>query len=537
MELATPGRKRKAVTDAQRQALRKRKREHPGHQSELIAWFKSQYDHTLNQSQVSKILSSSYDHLDSLDTKKDKCLLEVKRQSAGDWPDLEGALFEWQQRMQKNKAVITGDILKNQASKLWDSLPQFEDRPKPKFSNGWLEGFKHRYKIKEFVQHGEAASAETDNLNAISQMNIIRSLAFQYGPYNTLNMDETSLFWKLTPDRTLATKAGSGGKKSKDRVSLALTCNGDGSEKLEPWIVGKSKNPRCIKNINRRLLRVEYRWNKSKWMTGLIMQEYLIWLDNKMRAQGRKVLLLLDNFSGHELGVQLVGGKQGLTHVRVEWLPPNTTSCWQPMDQGIIATFKLRYRRLWVHYMLRQYEAGKDPNKTVTLLKAIQWTRVAWAEGVSPTCVQRCWWKSTVLGQPVGLEIVEENLEADREELQKQINELPGIEDPLSVGDFIELGSEVVDDEDQDIFASVIERYSTDRAGIVEEAEAGDVETEKVSNDEALKAIDIVRLWELQQEDGQTTTIQVPDNIEKRMQRAKLESKKQTTLDSYFMCL
>ncbi|RKF76489.1 CENP-B-like protein 2 [Golovinomyces cichoracearum] len=117
MELATAGRKRKAVTDAQRQALRKRKREHPGHQNELIALFKSQYYNTLNQSQVSKIISSSYDHLDFLDTNKDKCLLEVKRLSAGDWPDLEGALFEWQQRMQKNKAVITGDILKNQASK------------------------------------------------------------------------------------------------------------------------------------------------------------------------------------------------------------------------------------------------------------------------------------------------------------------------------------------------------------------------------------------------------------------------------------
>jgi len=61
-------------------------------------------------------------------------------------------------------------------------------------------------------------------------------------------------------------------------------------------------------------------------MTGIIMQEYLIWLDNKMRAQQRKVLLLLDNFSGHELGVELVGGKEGLDNVRIEWLPPNTTS-------------------------------------------------------------------------------------------------------------------------------------------------------------------------------------------------------------------
>ncbi|RKF80325.1 hypothetical protein GcM3_046026 [Golovinomyces cichoracearum] len=66
MELATADRKRKTVTNAQRQALRKRKREHRGHHSELIARFKSQYDHTLNQSQVSKIISSSYDQLDSL---------------------------------------------------------------------------------------------------------------------------------------------------------------------------------------------------------------------------------------------------------------------------------------------------------------------------------------------------------------------------------------------------------------------------------------------------------------------------------------
>ena len=91
-------------------------------------------------------------------------------------------------------------------------------------------------------------------------------------------------------------------------------------------MIGRSKNPRCFKNLNRNQLRVVYRYNKSKWMTGLIMEEYLLWLNNKIKAQGRKVLLLMDNFSGHEVGVQLVGGKQGLSHVRIEWLPPNTTS-------------------------------------------------------------------------------------------------------------------------------------------------------------------------------------------------------------------
>ena len=43
-------------------------------------------------------------------------LKEKNRSSIGDWPDLEYALFEWQQRMEQKKAIVTGDILKTKAS-------------------------------------------------------------------------------------------------------------------------------------------------------------------------------------------------------------------------------------------------------------------------------------------------------------------------------------------------------------------------------------------------------------------------------------
>jgi hypothetical protein len=115
---------------------------------------------------------------------------------------------------------------------------------------------------------------------------------------------------KLIPERTLATQARSDGKKSKDRITLAFSVSAS-EKKQQVWCIGKSKNPRCFKNINRKLLRIEYLNNKSKWITGRIMEEYLHWLDNKIRAEGRKVLLLLDNFSGHELGVSLVRGLEG----------------------------------------------------------------------------------------------------------------------------------------------------------------------------------------------------------------------------------
>ena len=57
------------------------------------------------------------------------------RSSAGDWLELEGALFEWQQRIEQKKAIITGEILKTKAKQLWEALPQYDDVDMPKWSN------------------------------------------------------------------------------------------------------------------------------------------------------------------------------------------------------------------------------------------------------------------------------------------------------------------------------------------------------------------------------------------------------------------
>ena len=89
-------------------------------------------------------------------------------------------------------------------------------------------------------------------------MEDVRSLCTQYKPYDILNIDETGLFWKASPDRTLTTYSRPGRKKAKDRITLALTYNADGSEKYEIWVISKSKNPRCFKNLNRYQLRVQY---------------------------------------------------------------------------------------------------------------------------------------------------------------------------------------------------------------------------------------------------------------------------------------
>jgi hypothetical protein len=90
---------------------------------------------------------------------------------------------------------------------------------------------------------------------------------------------------------------------------------------------------------------------------------------------GRKVILLLDNFSAHECVVaelEALPLGSGLVNTEICWLPPNSTSKLQPLDQGIIAAFKARYRKRWIGYMLEQHEIGLNALDTMNVLKAVQ---------------------------------------------------------------------------------------------------------------------------------------------------------------------
>jgi hypothetical protein len=69
--------------------------------------------------------------------------------------------------MQKKKATITRDILKAKAAELWERLPQFDGIDQPGWSNGWLKGFKKRFKIKEYIFHGKGGSADINSPEAI----------------------------------------------------------------------------------------------------------------------------------------------------------------------------------------------------------------------------------------------------------------------------------------------------------------------------------------------------------------------------------
>ena len=65
-----------------------------------------------------------------------------------DWPALNKALFEWKQCCESRQNTLTGKILHLKATQLWNCLSCYQDKSIPKFSNGLLNGFKHRHNIQ-----------------------------------------------------------------------------------------------------------------------------------------------------------------------------------------------------------------------------------------------------------------------------------------------------------------------------------------------------------------------------------------------------
>src|ERR1043165_1521783 len=103
----------------------------------------------------------------------------------------------------------------------------------------------------------------------------------------------------MSPSQTLSTKPVPGRKKDKTRITVLLGVNAIGTDKLKPWVIGNSKRPRPLSRVNLEHLPVYYRGNPKAWMNSSIFEEVLREIDNRFRAQDKKILLLVDNAPSH----------------------------------------------------------------------------------------------------------------------------------------------------------------------------------------------------------------------------------------------
>ncbi|CAG5026229.1 unnamed protein product [Parnassius apollo] len=137
-------------------------------------------------------------------------------------------------------------------------------------------------------------------------------------------------------------------------------------------------SPRCFKGD--KILPVNYQNNKKAWMTCTIFSDWLKNLNQEMKAQKRKILMFVDNCTAHN-------NMPELSHIKLVYLPANTTSKLQPMDQGIINNFKIYYRKEVVRHVIKSIEDNQCPQ--IDVLQAMRFARKAWFS-VTKTTIANC---------------------------------------------------------------------------------------------------------------------------------------------------
>ena len=118
------------------------------------------------------------------------------------------------------------------------------ERPDFKALCGWLNNFKSRHNLTGATLSGEKGSVNADIVDQWFQR--VPGIISDYAPRDNYNADETGLYFRALPDKTLKVRGEecAGGKKSKLRLTAMLCCNMVGEHEKD-LVIGKAAKGPC----------------------------------------------------------------------------------------------------------------------------------------------------------------------------------------------------------------------------------------------------------------------------------------------------
>lgn len=297
--------------------------------------------------------------------------------------DLDTTVFEAFVKLRSNNIGINGNVLR----KIGLQVAQHFNLNDFKASNGWIDRFRTRHKLQFKSISGEVKSADLSQITAF--LKLIEEKMQAYDPKDIWNCDETALQYKNPPTKSYVTKDDDckGSKQRKERVTILLCCSLLG-EKYSPLIISKSKSPRCMRNFDIKNINVQYLSSKNAWMTSELFNQWAHELNNEMVSQTRKILLILDNAPCHIM--------PNCSAIEFLFLPKNTTAVLQPLDMGVIKSFKNHYFNILMESFLLDFQNisltcfDKINVKDVAIIVSMAWDKV------SLETIQNCFKKAIV---------------------------------------------------------------------------------------------------------------------------------------------
>ena len=290
-----------------------------------------------------------------------------------------------------------------------------------------------------------------------------------------------------------------------------------GSEKFPLLAIGSSKKSCAFKNKE---IPVKYKANSKAWMMVKLFEEVLREWDRQLGQQGRRVLLCLDNFSGHP--------EMQLENIQLVFFPPNTAANSQPMDQGIIENLKRHYKKILLRHRLEAMDEGKEFE--FTLLDALHIVCRAW-EQVSESTIRNCFVKAKFIEEEIQSEPDDVDLleiwEALPAKEKMQENKEIELSDFLEADEHLETGGFFTLDE-------IVEEMLRSEEPIESKDNEINVEDEIVLFEEAQQAWSTVRKF-MQQRSGKPSVMQACDWLDDEVHEIRRKNMRQLTIPQSFV--
>ena len=251
-------------------------------------------------------------------------------------------------------------------------------------------------------------------------------------------------------------------------------------------------------------------------------------LDTKFDAEGRKIVLIIDNCPPHP-------NVDNLKAIQLVFLPPNTTSKTQPMDQGVIRALKAFYCTNVVRRQIKYVDEGETTPK-INILQAMRMLVKSW-DAISINTVKNCFRKAGISQETQVASINEED--DPLKLLQQNADELKSrdlVDENLTVDDYVDIDFQVTTSEtsvmtDQEILDSILINDLAEEEEETEEESSG-VPPEKPKLAEVAHAIDLLECWSLFDKNGGEMRKSL-SLISKRFDKHSFESKRQSQIPDF----
>ncbi|CEP23140.1 PDC2 [Cyberlindnera jadinii] len=355
-------------------------------QTDLAQWAKTRFNSTKPPSQttISRILAKK----DALISLKEHEYKLIRRRRLSNTL-LRKVLLEWITQCVWNNIPITSPIILSSAANFWKQLPETMKDGTGEFSFKWCSQFLSRVNINLSTIDRDLY-ANRLHVWTFEERENLKSLFTGVDPSKIFTVQEMLISHDLPLDKALY-------HDSSDFLTCMLCTNVDGSERLDPLIIGRYEDYPSFESKSSMKAAtkhgVSYRSNRKKWLTSTVFYDWLCVLDKRLALVQKDIILVLDDTASHRV--------VNIKLQRIRLLYTSSNSNFLPMAWGVENDLRLNFR-IAQYEKLRQKQVSlrdkilSDQELHFTMADTFDLIKVAWAN-LPASRIKSAWKQSGIL--------------------------------------------------------------------------------------------------------------------------------------------